>query len=624
MNPFHQFVIIFNVFFVLTGLGALSACSWNVDSRPSVLVIAVESLGFNDVSCGSTRLLEPDMEGFRVFCEDSVRFTHAFTPSLMSQSSLASVMTGLYPNEHQVFHNGDQFLSAKHNTVAEWALEQNYRTSFFSGGAPIWHKSGLSQGFELFEDNISVDLNRLYRPAKENFEHFFKWYDEEVHEQAFFSVVYLNDLLYPDVTTSNDLGEIRDRSLDSQFREVSESLNYLVNGLKERGLWEGTHIVLMGLNGQAERDRLSDIDAFSMFSLSTQVGLFIKPSRLKRDKGIEWSQDKNVSLVDVGETLFDLIGEGQGLRRSSRQPVVSLKTALSRPEAGIPEDRDIWIESDWPEWREFGGRRVAARKGQYLVIFDDPIQLYNTLIDRFETTPVPEGDPIWRTVVPDLLASFQTENYHLWSNLPESLLGKLRLAISFWTPGGFTDDNIEQLRFLARLRPWDSQLVGWQAYAALERKDWVWLKQLGLQNNNFLWAFLAAEHLGQTTKLKPSFCDRMFLIKKGEFRLPHPEVCEDRLLIDLVEWATETDPEKANQLFESFWRKYRIAKTDEWVGRYNYANSLIWDVSASAISQPLLADLYLLLPGHEEMLNRLTHRMSGKDFRFHLSSPFEF
>jgi hypothetical protein len=502
------------------------------------------------------------------------------------------------------------------------ALSRGYRTGFFSGGAPIWHKSGLGQGFEIFEDNVSVDLHRLYRPVLENFENFLNWVDED-GDVPFFSVVYLNDLLYPDVTTVNDLGEIRERALESQLREIGESLNFLVNGLKERGIWENTYVVLTGLSGRADRDRPGDLDAFSMFSSSTQIGLFIKPARRKRDKGIEWSQDKNVSLVDLGETLFDLLGGGGG-RRQSRQDVVSLRRALERPEAGISDDRVIWIESSWPEWRDFGGRRVAAREGQYLVIFDEKLQLYNTLIDRFEVTPVPERDPIWRTVVPELLTDFHEEEYQQWSLLPESLVEKLRLASSFWGPKGFTDENLRQLQFLARIRPLDSQLTGWQAFAALENQDWNWLNELGAQNNQGVWSYVALNHLGAKAEAPTKSCGRLFGWEKGKFKTPGPQICEDRLLIEAVEWVLESDTERAHQLFESFWRHYRIAKTDEWVARYNYTNSLVWDTRLTPVSQPSLTDLYLSLPRNADHLRRLQARLSGKDFRFQLSSPFEF
>lgn len=607
-----------------TVLGLNLSCSWNQDSRPSILVIAVESLGFHEVSCGSNRFLEQDMAGYKAFCEDTVRFTHAFTPSLMSQSSLASVLTGLYPNEHKVFHNGADFLSSEFKTVAEVAVERSYRTAFFSGGAPIWHKSGLGQGFELFEDNLSVDLHRLYRPVHENFEHLLNWLDDDEEDHPYFAVVYLNDLLFPEITTVNDLGEIRERSLESQVREIGESLNSLINSLKNRKLWDNSYVILMGLNGHATRDRLGDMDAFSMFSLSTQVGLFIKPARQKRDKGIEWSQDKNVSLADVGETLFDFLGAGEDPERTRSPESVSLTTAVLRPEAGLPDDRTLWIESDWPVWREYGGKRVAARKGQYLVVFDEEVELYNTLIDRFEVTPVPPTDPIWRTLMPELIEVHKQRGYNYWNGLPDTLVGKLRLSSVLWRANGFSQENVDQLRFLSRIRPWDSELIGWQAYGALDRRDWDWLERLGQQNNNVIWTYVAKRNLSENYAFKARGCARLFLWQPGEFKTPSPQVCEDRLLIEAVEWALEPDSEKANQRFESFWRNYRIAKTDEWIVRHNYANSLIWDSSLSQLEQPLLVDLYLLLPRNRERFEKLKSRLSSKDFRFQLSSPFEF
>lgn len=603
---------------------SISSCDWQADKRPSVLVIAVESLGFHEVSCGSNRLQESDMSGFKEFCEDSVRFTHAFTPSLMSQAGLASVMTGLYPIEHKVFHNGSQYLSGEFTTVAEAALERGYRTSFFSGGAPIWHKSGLAQGFEIFEDNLSVDLHRLYRPFSENVELFLEWIDEEVRDHPYFSFIYVNDLLYPDITTFNDFGEIRERSFNSQVGEVGESLATLIEELKRRGIWDSSYVIVMGLNGQAVRDRPGDMDAFSMFSPSTQVGLFIKPARKKRDRGLEWSQDKNVSLVDVGETLFDLVGDSIPLRERSQKDVISLKTALSKPEGGLSDDRIIWIESSWPIWREFGGRRVAARKGQYLVIFDQTPQLYNTLIDRMEFTPVPPGDPIRRTILPEISEAFERHGYQAWSELSESLVGKLRLSNELWRPNGFSESNLQRLRFLSRVRPWDHQLVGWEAFGALENRDWEWLLQLGEKHSNSLWTYVAQRNLKKTGKPQLRGCGALFVWKRGEFENPNPQECEDRLLIEAVEWILEKDRERALQLFESFWRKYRIAKTDEWVARYNYANSLIWDTDLSVLAQPQLVDLYLLLPRNAEYFKRLKSRLSSKDFRFQLSSPFEF
>ncbi|MEQ1664827.1 MAG: sulfatase-like hydrolase/transferase, partial [Bdellovibrionales bacterium] len=87
----------------------ISGCSWQTPRGPSILVIAIESLGADSFYCG-----KPDSEfadGLGLLCADGVRFTHAYTPSTMSQAAMASVFTGMYPKDTGVRHNGSQYLS---------------------------------------------------------------------------------------------------------------------------------------------------------------------------------------------------------------------------------------------------------------------------------------------------------------------------------------------------------------------------------------------------------------------------------------------------------------------------------------------------------------------------------
>ena len=106
-------------------------CQWAPSSEPSVLVIAVDFLGYELISCEDNNTPSA-YKGFEAFCSESVRFTHAYTPSTMSTSALASIFTAKYPIDHKVLHNGKQFLSANHETIAEVAKIKGYNTSFFS------------------------------------------------------------------------------------------------------------------------------------------------------------------------------------------------------------------------------------------------------------------------------------------------------------------------------------------------------------------------------------------------------------------------------------------------------------------------------------------------------------
>ena len=61
----------------------LPGCDWKQVRAPSVLIVAVEQLGFNAFSCGEEGAEEGE-GGYALFCAEAVRFTHAYAPSPMS------------------------------------------------------------------------------------------------------------------------------------------------------------------------------------------------------------------------------------------------------------------------------------------------------------------------------------------------------------------------------------------------------------------------------------------------------------------------------------------------------------------------------------------------------------
>lgn len=553
------------------------------------------------------------MLGFQVFCEEAVRFTHAFTPSVMSQSAMASIMTGLYPHEHKVLNNGGDFLSSEFTTLSERAVEVGMRTGFFSGGAPIWRKSGLSQGFELFEDNISIGLGRLYRPVVENFELFIDWLHGEVGKDPFLSVIYLPDLQFQDVTTMTDLGEIRDRSYGSQLKEIGESLNFLVQELKKQNRWDSTHVVLVGLNGKHLSRRPNEIDSYSLFSPNTQIGLFIKPARKKRDLGIEWKIDKNVSLVDLGATLYDLIGMDPPYPNDRNLKVVSLKTVLDRPSVNWDEERAIVIQSGWPQWHGFSGVRMAMRKKHLLYFFDQKEKIYNTLVDRLEISPISTQDPMWVQEGKNMREFFRQKGESAWEPLSDSMVRKLQVGRKIWRDEAPTESDLRDLRELSKKRPKDRQLIGWQGALALENQDWAWLEQAGKDGGNSLWRYVAALNMGRSFKFKARGCERLLFVGRVAYKKPSPQQCDNELLISLMEWIHEEDSNKALHLQAAFLRKYIWAKIDERVARLNYLNELQWDVPASRPSGPLIVDLALALPHNRKYAWITNNRLSREN-----------
>ncbi|MGZ5280516.1 MAG: sulfatase-like hydrolase/transferase, partial [Pseudobdellovibrionaceae bacterium] len=294
----------------LTGLIAASAgltsCRLASNSRPSAIVIAVDQLGVNQINCHEE---DPDLtrSGIALLCQESVRFTHAYTTSLLSGPALTSVLTGQYPFQHGLRGNKKNFLSSNTVTLAEVAQRQQVATSFFSGGAPILRKLNLQQGFEVFDDHFAPSIKRLHRPFSKLQKLFENWL-LDIQGRSFLSVFYVPDLAMIQTATQNDLGELRNLSYDSQLEEFDESLFHFIQNLKQRKIWDSTMIVLVGLNGPETDERTDELFNTNLYSERTQVALLIKPAQKPRDEGLNWSFDSNVNLADIGVTLLDLYG----------------------------------------------------------------------------------------------------------------------------------------------------------------------------------------------------------------------------------------------------------------------------------------------------------------------------
>ena len=449
----------------------------------------VENLGFNSFSCGDSSG-PPDEVVFESFCNESVRFTHAYTPSAMSQAAVASILTGLYPREHGVRHNGAVGLSSKSTTLAEVAHTARLKTSFISGGPPIFRRSGFSQGFDLFDDNIGLSISRLYRPASSVVSSFLDW--QRNVRAGSLSFLFFSDLQFVDQPTVDDLGEVRESSYEGQVAEVSESIETLVKEMKRRHVWDSTTVILVGTNGLASESRLSEPQAVNLFAEATRVVLMVKPANTANPeyaKPTNWKIDTNVSLVDLGETLFEMLGAPSS-RGVSKMGSVSLLSSFSDPHANWAEDRDIVIESAWPVWRNAGGVRSSLRRGPYFYLFDESDQVYNTLTDTLETRALPHLDPSTVKMREDASTVLRAAGYEPWRALNRAELERTSLGELVWRDRPLSNELVLELRHLTRKYPDNSELRGWLANVDLQKGDWTDLRLIARKDRP-LWAYIA-------------------------------------------------------------------------------------------------------------------------------------
>ena len=576
--------------FALAATLLVSACSFRRDIQPSVLVIMVDGLGFNSFSCGEG---QEAGAGFQVFCDEAVRYTHAYTPSPLSQPAVATLLTGRYPFEHGVRHNGPQYLQAKETTVAEAAGQMGFRTSFYSGGPPIWRRSAFNQGFAVFDDSAGISINRLYKPAGEVARSFLDWQDNEASRGKFFSFLYFADPQFIDAPTANEEGIVRESSYSSQIDEVDEVLFDLVKELKRRKVWDSTDVILVGLDGHPGETRDLEFPMMNLFSERTRSTLMIKPSRKRRDGPFNWKIDNNVTLADVGHTLFELVGAAAS---TASKHSVSLRKSLVGPEADWAPNRMVVSESAWSKWRGFSTIRAAVRRGSLLYIYDEKDSLYDTLTDSMEAIPIPAGDERTAGLRAEMREFLSANGFERWKPLTPNVFDKLQLARVLWRDRMPAPDIMEALKTLGRQYPDDPEIRGWRAIWAMRLGDWPELKVLAKKDRPF-WAYVASRNIGEKTSVPASEpCLEPLRVAAPPYPSP-PKGCAVEGVHDLLISADESAPEEArNKAMESFIRTYSLRALSAKIAEHNYVGGLSWDTQLDRLIEPDPLELLLVLP----------------------------
>jgi len=572
-------------------------------THPSVLVIAVDDLSVLDILCNEEDMTNANRSGFEVLCRESVRFTHAFNPSVLSVPTLASILTGVYPFQHRVRNNGQPGLDPQFTTVAEVALSKNYRTAFFSGGPPVWRKSGLNQGFELFDDNIIPARQTLYRPFSSSIKSLMQWLRLDVGHSAFFSMIYVPDLIFTNTVTMNEFGEARNLSHESQLDELDSNLFQLFAELKNIRRWNNTTLVVVGLNGHTSDDRPGELTPVNLHSENTQVALFVKPAQKVRDEALQWKIDRNVTLVDLGQSLFELISnEGNPNKPVEVFPVFSLKKLVQKNQIEWPENRLILMESDWPPWRGLGNRRSAVLSNHNLLIYDKEPQFFNTLTDRLETNPLRSSE-MPAEERQKILTALDAVEGEPWSGLEKETLRKYTPGFYRWLRFDQKASLLRDLKARSSGKNPDPDTLRWAAFLAFELKDWNSLKSLGQKAEQPLWQFIADRNGATGTVTRFSMfqdpCLRLLEIPKLDST--DLKKCDNALFLDFIDWQRadlrNLSRETQKRRFE---RSYLNHLVDQNIKQGYLATTLIWDVSTKTLLGPELVDLVLSLPEYQK------------------------
>ncbi len=357
-------------------------------SQPNIILITLDTtradrMGF----LGSKLGLTPNLDSLAL---DSAVFTHAYAQAPLTPTSHASILTGTYPQFHQVndFHEP---LAADLPYAPAILHAHGYHTAAFIGAIALdpdpTYAPGFDRGFETYDAGFHNEgpgadrYSTVQRRGEEVVAHALAWLDKHP-EGPFFMWIHLYDAHDPYDPPEPYKTRYASAPYDGAIAYEDAAVGNLLRQLKSRGLYDGAVMAITADHGESLGAHGEDTHGIFLYDETIQVPLLIKlPMRPRRPDTEGKRIAARVELVDILPTLLqevriEIPNEVQGesllpLMKSESDPIVE-KTW---------RDRAAYAESEVPRI-EFGwSAEQSLRTGKYLYIQAPRPELYDVAAD---------------------------------------------------------------------------------------------------------------------------------------------------------------------------------------------------------------------------------------------------
>jgi choline-sulfatase len=333
-------------------------------SRPDVFLITIDTLRADHVECyGYGEVRTPALNSL---ARDGVRFTAAFTPSPITNSSHATILTGDLPSTHGVTDFGIP-IAANRPTWAELLKQTGYRTAAFIGAVILDSHSlapGFDRGFDFF-DHFPQDptvvgrFGRVERRGMDVVQHAESWLD--VHRKGRrFVWVHLYDPHDPYEPPAPYSKIYQARPYDGEIAYADSALEAFLHYLKKQGWYESSMIIAVADHGEGLGEHAEQTHGIFLYDSTLHVPLIIKLPRARAAGSVIRDQ---VRTTDILPTVLEVLGQGPGPSFDGE----SILPLLGREQRG---DRAAFGETDYP--LRFGWAPLRSVRVQGAKLIDAP------------------------------------------------------------------------------------------------------------------------------------------------------------------------------------------------------------------------------------------------------------
>src|SRR5438552_5305726 len=348
-------------------------------SSPDVFLVTIDTLRADHVHCyGDESIQTPALDSL---AKEGFRFQQAFTPSPITNTSHATILTGLLPSSHGVTDFAVP-LAASHPTLAELLKKKGYQTAAFVGAVILDSKTlapGFDRGFDFY-DNFpqhspsNLRWGRVERRGMDVVHRAQTWLAAHAAGRHFVWV-HLYDPHDPYEPPAPYSLIYKDRPYDGEIAYADSALANFVAYIKKQGWYENSIAIVVGDHGEGLGEHHENTHGILLYDSTTQVPLIVKLPGRNSSKTVS----EQVGTTDSLPTVLDILRvplparlDGESLKPYFADTKNAERTALG--------ETDYPLRFGWAPLRSIrqeGFKFIEAPRPELYNLKADPGELKN-------------------------------------------------------------------------------------------------------------------------------------------------------------------------------------------------------------------------------------------------------
>jgi|HubBroStandDraft_5_1064220.scaffolds.fasta_scaffold13705_3 choline-sulfatase len=385
----------------------------SASQAPNIVLVTLDTTRADRMDfLGSERHLTPNLDGL---AKHSGVFTHAYSQVPLTTPSHATILSGTYPQYHQV-NDLHTPLVDDVPSGPETLRSRGYHTGAFVGSIILNPVSPYAQGFDRGFDTYDAGFENagpgedryktVQRRGAEVVTHAFTWLDKQ-RKGPFFVWVHMYDAHDPYDPPQPYKSRYKSEPYDGCIAYEDAAVGKIIQGLKLRGLYDNTVIVVTADHGESLGAHGEDTHGVFLYDETIHVPLLIK---LPKNAGAR-RIDSEVELADIMPTLLQETGiaipaEVQG---ESLLPLMGTDEAASAAAAATWQHRSVYSQSVYPH-ADYGWSSLRSwRTEKYLYVQAPRRELYDKRTDPTAEHNLAPASPAIADTLAAQMESFRQE-----------------------------------------------------------------------------------------------------------------------------------------------------------------------------------------------------------------------